>query len=96
MKNAIVRKGVLVAVMVTFGVMGVNAQESQEKPKQRPTIDELFKQMDTNEDGKLSKKEIKGPIKDDFSKIDTDKDGFITKKEMEKAPKPDGKRPPKK
>ncbi|MCK0156777.1 EF-hand domain-containing protein [Cellulophaga sp. F20128] len=93
MKNAIVRKGVLVAVMVTFEVMGVNAQE---KPKQRPTIDELFKQMDTNEDGKLSKKEIKGPIKDDFSKIDTDKDGFITKKEMEKAPKPDGKRPPKK
>jgi Ca2+-binding EF-hand superfamily protein len=44
--------------------------------------------MDTNEDGKLSKDEVKGPLANDFSKIDTNNDGFISKKELEKAPKP--------
>jgi len=44
--------------------------------------------LDKDEDGKLSKKEIKGPIKDDFAKIDTDEDGYITKEELEKAPSP--------
>ena len=44
--------------------------------------------MDANEDGKLSKKELKGPIKNDFSKIDTNEDGFITKAELKRAPKP--------
>ena len=44
--------------------------------------------MDANEDGKLSKKEVKGPIKDDFDTIDADEDGFITEEELKKAPKP--------
>ena len=44
--------------------------------------------MDKNDDGKLSKDEVKGPLKDEFAKIDTDEDGFISKKEFEKAPRP--------
>lgn len=47
--------------------------------------------MDKNEDGKLSKKEIKGPLNDDFAKVDLDEDGFITAKEFKKAPKPERK-----
>lgn len=63
-------------------------------PGDEPSADELFSEMDTNKDGKLSKKEAKGPIADEFSKIDTNEDGFITKEELEKAPKPTGQRPP--
>ncbi len=59
-----------------------------------PTVDELFVQMDSNKDGKLSKTEVKGPLTNDFSKIDSNKDGFITKEELEKAPKPNRQRPP--
>ena len=60
------------------------SQKGQER-KKPPTFKQLLKDMDANEDGKLSKKEIKGPLKDDF------KDGFITKKEFENAPKPERK-----
>ena len=41
--------------------------------------------MDANEDGKLSKKEVKGPLKKDFDKIDSNEDGFITKKELDSS-----------
>lgn len=69
----------------------MNAQNDsgRQERKERPTVEELFKQMDANEDGKLSKKEVKGPIKNDFAKIDTDEDGFLSKEEIEKAPKPE-------
>ncbi|MEP1489625.1 MAG: EF-hand domain-containing protein [Algibacter sp.] len=67
--------------------MFAQPQNNQEK-KERPTVEQLFKEMDKNEDAKLSKKEVKGPLKNDFDKIDTNEDGFLTKKEIEKAPKP--------
>ena len=41
-----------------------------------------------NEDGKLSKEEVKGPLKDHFDTVDADEDGFITEEELENAPKP--------
>ncbi|MBC8754521.1 YHYH protein [Kordia sp. YSTF-M3] len=56
--------------------------------RERPSVAEIFEQMDANSDGKLSKKEVKGPLQRDFSKVDTNDDGFISKKELEKAPKP--------
>lgn len=59
-----------------------------------PSVEEIFKQMDANKDGKLSIDEVKGPIKNDFSKIDIDGDSFITKEELQKTPKPDRNRPP--
>jgi hypothetical protein len=64
-----------------------------EAERKRPTIEQLFKEMDANKDNKLSKKEIKGPLKKDFDKIDLNKDGFITKEELKKAPKPERPRP---
>lgn len=70
--------------------LNTNAQNPERGEKQRtpPTFAELLKELDANEDGKLSKKEIKGPLKEDFDKVDTDEDGFISETEFKKAPKP--------
>ena len=63
-------------------------QENRERPERPPSIEKIFKDLDKNEDEKLSLKEVKGPLKNDFKKIDLNNDGFITKKELKKAPKP--------
>ncbi len=60
--------------------------------KEPPTFKELLEKMDANEDGKLSKKEVKGPLKVDFAKADADEDGFITEEEFKKALKPKGRK----
>jgi len=73
-----------------------NAQESkQQRPGGKPpSVEELFSQMDANQDNQLSENEVKGPIQKDFSNIDTDGDGFITKEELEAAPKPNRRQRP--
>ena len=38
----------------------------------------LFKALDTNNDGKLSRDEVPEPLRPAFDKMDTDGDGFIT------------------
>ena len=74
----------------------VSAQEEnrEERPKGPPSIKQIFKELDSNEDGKISLKEAKGPLKKDFKKIDTNEDGFLSKKEIKKAPKPERKERP--
>ncbi|MEM6541330.1 MAG: EF-hand domain-containing protein, partial [Bacteroidota bacterium] len=68
-----------------------------ERPRrQRPSIDQLFKDLDTDEDGKLSKEEVRGPLSKHFADIDTDEDGYLTREELENAPKPEGKGRPNK
>ncbi|RTE55253.1 EF-hand domain-containing protein [Arenibacter aquaticus] len=94
MKKMILKSAVLTAVVTVFFGTNVSAQQPQggQGQKEPPSVDEIFEQMDKDEDGKLSKKEIKGPIKNDFDKIDADEDGFITKEELENAPKPKGRK----
>lgn len=52
-------------------------------------LEEFFKKMDTNGDGKISKEEYvaheKTMAEERFSKIDTNNDGFIDMKEFEEA-----------
>ncbi len=67
-------------------------KNSKPQQNQDPRINQLFSQMDSNNDGLLSKSEVKGPIQNDFAKIDSDNDGFISKEELAKAPKPQGNR----
>ncbi|MBK8519303.1 MAG: EF-hand domain-containing protein [Saprospiraceae bacterium] len=69
------------------------ATASEQPSGTQPSLTELFAQMDSNKDGKLSTSEVKGPLANDFSKIDTNGDGFISQEELEKAPKPNRQRP---
>jgi len=91
MKSNSIKTTVLVfgLSLCASGFSFAQSQNRQER-KEPPTFKELIKEMDANEDGKLSKDEIKGPLKNDFAKVDTDEDGFITAEEFAKAPKPKG------
>lgn len=83
-------------IFLTIGILvlaftSISAQENNNEKQRRkgpPSIKQLFKDLDTNEDGKISLKEVKGPLKNDFKKIDLNKDGFLSKEEIKKAPKP--------
>lgn len=89
MKNKTIKK-VLMALGMTilFAISAFGQSQNRQERKKPPTFEELLEQMDANEDGKLSKEEIKGPLKNHFSDVDMDEDGFITAEEFEKAPRP--------
>ncbi|MBU2947501.1 EF-hand domain-containing protein [Zobellia uliginosa] len=73
----------------TLTLITVKTSIAQDNRKQEPpSANELIEQMDANEDGKLSKDELKGPIKNDFVKIDTNEDGYLSLEELKNAPKP--------
>lgn len=50
----------------------------------RPSVEEIFKKLDTNTDGKIAKKEAKGLLGQKFDQVDANKDGLISKTELEK------------
>jgi Ca2+-binding EF-hand superfamily protein len=90
------KKSILTIAIVLLTFATTSAQEDNNDKKRRkgpPTIAQLFKELDTDEDDKISLKEVKGPLKKDFKKIDLNEDGFLSKEELKKAPKP--KRPEK-
>ncbi|CAG2532572.1 MAG: EF-hand domain-containing protein [Maribacter dokdonensis] len=89
MKRITLKTGLLFALLVAFGTVAVNAQSKGER-REPPTYAKLLEEMDADEDGQLSKEEVKGPLKDNFSEIDTNEDGFISKEEFDEAPKPKG------
>ena len=68
----------------------VNAQNSDQQRKggKHPSVEEVFSQMDNDQDNLLSESEVQGPLKNDFSTIDTNSDGFISMEELNDAPKP--------
>jgi|GEM_PF-1415775 len=74
----------------------VHAQDSNHPRKggKPPSVEEIFSQMDSNQDNQLSISEVEGPLKNDFSSIDSNSDGFISMEELNNAPKPQkGQRP---
>ncbi|MEO1031368.1 MAG: EF-hand domain-containing protein [Bacteroidota bacterium] len=82
--------GFLTGALALMFVLDVNAQQDRSERERRepPTFAQLLEKLDEDKDGKLSKKEVKGPLKDHFDKVDLDEDGFITEEEFKKAPKP--------
>jgi Ca2+-binding EF-hand superfamily protein len=83
------------AVTLVLGLGTSYAQEPQKKPpeRQHKSVDEIFKEKDTNQDGKLSKEEFlkgatdkrKEAMEKRFTAMDTNKDGSVTKEEMKAA-----------
>lgn len=82
--------GLIACMLSLMFMLSGNAQQDRGErgKKERPTFAQLLKDMDANEDGKLSKEEVKGRLKEHFSKVDLNEDGFITEEEFKKAPKP--------
>jgi hypothetical protein len=87
-------KKIILGLSLCLGFAATSvAQTQDERPEHNakkgpPPASELLKKMDANKDGKLSKKEVKGPLKHDFLKIDKNKDGFLSKAELDKMPPP--------
>lgn len=80
-------KQMMMACLVAAGMMAATGAEAQERDgKKHKDKGEMFKQMDTDGDGKISRAEAdkgeKGKLKEKFAMIDTDNDGFLTKEEM--------------
>ncbi len=90
--KTIIVLGVAALTMASCQLKAQSNEEEREHRK-RPSIEQLFKDLDANEDGKLSTDEVKGPLKDHFAKVDLNEDGFLTREELEKAPKPGRKGP---
>lgn len=85
------KKSIFTVLFTLLVFLSVSAQEDENEKQRRkgpPSIKQLFKDLDSNKDGKISKKEVKGPLKKDFKKIDLNEDGFLTKEEIKKSPKP--------
>ena len=70
------------------GQQGPPGQNGQRPQGERPSIDQIFADLDANKDGLLSKDEVLGPLANDFTKLDTNKDNFLSKEELENAPRP--------
>lgn len=91
------RNVIFIAALLTVTTIAVSCKSSSETSErsgqkrggERPNLETIFTQMDTNKDGKLSKSEVKGPLSSNFSTIDTNNDGFISKEELKNAPKPE-------
>lgn len=89
MKNKTINTALLIfGTALFFSTNSFGQSQNSRERRERPTFAELIEKMDANEDGKLSKDEIKGRLKERFDVIDADEDGFITEEEFEKAPKP--------
>lgn len=73
----------------------VTKEEHQGPPNggERLSVDDLFEHMDSDNNGKLSKAEVKGPLAQDFSKIDTNNDTFLSKEELTTLSKRENQRP---
>lgn len=86
--------------LLTAGVLLTSASfaADNQRPQsgaggQPPPADEIMAHMDSDQDGKLSQSEIKGPLQRMFTEIDANGDGYLSLEELNNAPKPRGGRP---
>jgi len=78
---------VLSSSIMTFAAQAQSDGEPRENKGKRPSPQELFQRLDTDESGTLSQEEVKGPLAEHFEKIDADSDGQITPQELRAANK---------
>lgn len=58
-----------------------SAQHAQQHPKGSP-----FDHMDEDQDGHLSRGEVRGPLKRDFERFDQNQDGLLSRAEVPEPP----------
>jgi len=86
---------IMLVTVFAVGCVGIaSAQEKGKKgDKKKPTIEERFKKMDKDGNGKLTREEFVGKKKDEakekaekrFDRADKDKDGSLTLEELKAA-----------
>lgn len=86
--------GMATMAFASYQLHGQSDSDEKRSRRKPPSIDQLFKDLDADEDGKLSRKEVKGPLTKHFNTVDLNEDGYLTREELEKAPKPERKGPP--
>jgi hypothetical protein len=57
-------------------------RDSRPDPRMEQALDMMFQDMDTNHDGKISKKEWMAAQEKQFDRLDRSKDGFISRDEV--------------
>jgi len=94
--NKMKTTSILTAVLLGLGTAGVLAQEGSDRPEGRgprpggpggpgqgrPNPEEMFKRLDKNADGKITKDEAPERMAENFDKIDKNGDGAITQDEL--------------
>lgn len=73
-----------------FLLLNTGYCQHERRPQGPPIFNQLLKEMDQNNDSKISILEASGKLKDDFGNVDTNNDGYITEEEFKKAPMPEG------
>ncbi|MFK7786479.1 MAG: YHYH protein [Crocinitomicaceae bacterium] len=76
--------------------MGGDQQMGGGRPQGQgaPDPSQLMAEMDANNDGRLSKDEVRGPLQEDFDRFDKNNDGYLTLDELSNLPPPPaGRRP---
>ena len=92
MKNPLL---ILLAFTILISCKSNQVKNEQQEPNgERPSSSQIISELDSNNDGKLSKSEVKGPIAEDFTTIDSNNDGYLTLEELNKTEKNQGNRPP--
>jgi Ca2+-binding EF-hand superfamily protein len=79
-----IKSTILLILAAAILPMTAQAQPQGGKGK-RPNPGEMFKNLDTDESGTISKDEAKGPLAEHFEDIDADGNGELTKEELRAA-----------
>jgi len=89
-RKTIIWPGIVVLVsclaLPTMAVQGTESEESRPQPNRRsyhtrPDLEELWKKLDQDNDGRISRSEWQRNDQA-FERMDADKDGFLTKEEL--------------
>lgn len=81
MKNAI-KFSTLLLVTAAFASCKSNQETTESNKGKRADVAQMFANMDSNKDGKISAIEAKGKLRENFRKRDRNNDGYITRDEL--------------
>ncbi|KJD36531.1 hypothetical protein PW52_02450 [Tamlana sedimentorum] len=91
-------KNIIIATISLVILISCKSNQEKNKPQEpngpKPSSSQLILEMDSNNDGKISKTEAKGPLSNDFKNIDSNNDGVLTLEELNHAEKNHNHKPP--